>query len=144
MDNVAEAIAFAVTDPRAAGETFNVCDAATLAEAQWVEAIGRAAGWTGRVTLPDDSLPAHLRRDYHWEQDLDADAGRIRAALGLEEVVTLEEGMRRTVEWQRSHPHDRVYPDDFDYAAEDAALSTHRIRLIRRLRTSPPKSRRTK
>lgn len=124
VDNVAAVIACAITDPRAAGETFNVCDAATLGEAQWVEAIGRAAGWTGRVvTLPDDSLPAHLRRDCHWEQDLHADSGRIRAVLGCEEVVTLEEGMRLAVEWQRSHPPESVNPDDFDYAAEDAALA---------------------
>src|SRR4029077_4678792 len=45
VDNVAEAIALAVTDVRAAGRTYNVGDQDVLSEREWVEAIGHAAGW---------------------------------------------------------------------------------------------------
>jgi hypothetical protein len=31
--------------------------------------------------------------------------------------------LRRTVEWERAHPPDKVDPASFDYAAEDAALA---------------------
>ena len=48
VEDVADAIALATTDPRAAGRTYNVGEAGALTEAEWISRIGKAAGWTGR------------------------------------------------------------------------------------------------
>lgn len=46
----------------------------------------------------------------------------------LEEVdytppIAREEGLRRTIDWERANPPTTVDSDQFDYAAEDAALA---------------------
>jgi nucleoside-diphosphate-sugar epimerase len=61
VEDVAAAIALATTDDRAAGRVYNVGEADALSYAEWVERLGRAAGWRGRVVaLPGERLPAHL------------------------------------------------------------------------------------
>ena len=47
VENVAAAVALAATDERAAGRTYNVGETETPTEAEWVRAIGGAAGWDG-------------------------------------------------------------------------------------------------
>ena len=87
VENVAEAIALAVTDGRAAGRVYNAGDEDALSYAEWVRAIGRAAGWPGEVvTLPAERLPRALQPppgDY--DQHLVADSTRIRRELGYRE-----------------------------------------------------------
>jgi nucleoside-diphosphate-sugar epimerase len=123
VEDVAEAIALAVADERAAGRIYNVAWERTLTEAEWIRRVGETAGWRGEiVAVPSDRLPAHLRphTDPH---DLFVDTGRIRGELGYREVVGLDEALRRTVAWERTHPPAEVDPAAFDYAAEDAALA---------------------
>ena len=42
--------------------------------------------------------------------------------LGYREIVPLDEAIRRTVEWERANPPLAINPQQFDYAAEDAAM----------------------
>ncbi len=109
VENVAAAIALAVTDARAAGRIYNAGDDA-LTYAGWVHAIGDAAGWSGEIRdVPSERLPASLRPppgDY--EQHLVADTTRIRRELGYREVVSLEEGLRRAVAWERENPAEQT------------------------------------
>ncbi len=124
VENVAAAIALAVTDERAAGRIYNVGEPATPTQAEWVGKIGGAAGWSGRVVaLPPERLPAHLRQDYNLAQDILMDTARIRRELGYAEAVTLEEALRHTVAWERANPPEQIPAEKFDYAAEDAALA---------------------
>ena len=123
VDNVAAAIALAATDDRAAGRVYNVAEPDALPEADWVRAIGEAAGWRGEViVLPDERLPAHLRQGLNAEQHLVVNTTRIRRELGYAEPVAREEALRQTVAWERAYPPATVPPDAFDYAAENAAL----------------------
>ena len=46
VENVAAAIALAVTNENAAGRIYNIGESKTRTEAAWVRAIGRAAGWS--------------------------------------------------------------------------------------------------
>jgi hypothetical protein len=49
----------ATLDDRAAGRVYNVGEADTLTEAEWVREIGRAAGWPGEVlTVAADCRPS--------------------------------------------------------------------------------------
>lgn len=124
VEDVAAAIALATADDRAAGRVYNVGEANALPEADWVRAVGRAAGWTGEVAIvPPDRLPAHLWSKSDPAQSLVTDTARIRRELGYAEAVPRDEALRRTVEWERAHPPAKVDPAQFDYAAEDAALA---------------------
>ncbi len=123
VENVAAAIALAVTDERAAGRIYNVgeLNASTLAE--WVAQIGEAAGWHGRiVTAPQGTLPEPLRNGINAEQHIIVDTTRIRRELGYKEHVPHNEAMRYTVAWERANPPEKIVPGEFDYALEDRYL----------------------
>ena len=133
VEDVAHAIALAVTDERAAGRIYNVAYAETLSEAEWVKAIARVLP-TAHCTLPTpnvlalpaNQLPPSLRRDmFDFSQQYEVDSSRIRRELGYSEVVPFDEALRRTILWERSNPPEKVLPEDFDYAAEDAALAAN-------------------
>lgn len=125
VENVADAIALAVSDERASGRVYNVGDAQALTEADWVRAIGRAAGWGGEVVVvPRERLPLALRwwGDATMEQQWIIDSGRIRSELGYEESVPSEEALQRTVSWERANPPADFPPTLFDYKVEDGIL----------------------
>ncbi len=121
VENVAAAIALAVTDERSAGRVYNIGEAEALTMAEWIRKIGQAAGWSGEVVaVPEGHLPAHLTMSINIGQHLVADTTRIREELGYGEPVSQDEALRRTIAWERAHPPDEVDPGQFDYAAEDA------------------------
>ncbi len=122
-EDMAHAVVLAVTNERAAGRTYNVAEAGAGSERQWIERIARGAGWNGRVVaIANDRLPEKLRDDMNTAQSLVADTTAIRSELGYAEVVDPGEAMRRTIEWERSHPPEPANPEAFDYAAEDEVL----------------------
>lgn len=103
VENVADAIALAATDARAAGRTYNLGEEEALTEAQWALEIGRAAGWEGEVlAVPREQLPEKPAEPYDFAHDLVADTRRIRAELGFRERVDRAEALRRTVGWEQS------------------------------------------
>jgi nucleoside-diphosphate-sugar epimerase len=116
VEDVAAAIALAVTDPRAAGRVYNVAEPTAFTEAEWVARIAEAAGWGGRVvTAPRGRLPVPFNTD----QDLAVDSSRIRAELGYAEVVAPAEALRQTVAWELENLPDQAV----DYAEEDAVIA---------------------
>ena len=125
VEDVAHAIALAVTDERAAGRIYNVCDERAFTEGEWVKEIARVSGWKGEVVaLPSHQLPQSLRREmFDLNQQYEVDSGRIRRELGYSEIVPFDEALRRTIEWERANPPEKILPEDFNYAAEDAALT---------------------
>jgi nucleoside-diphosphate-sugar epimerase len=124
VENVAAAITLAATDERARNNIFNVGESDALAEADWVRAIGRAAGWSGDViTVPTEFLPPHVVTNADYRHHLFTDTSRLRTELGFDEPISREEALRRTVDWERAHPPENVFPAEREYAAEDAALA---------------------
>jgi nucleoside-diphosphate-sugar epimerase len=122
VENTASAIALAVTNERARNRIYNVGEMDALAEAEWVQSIGLAAGWNGEVvTLSKDSLPTQIDEDYR--HHLTTDTTRIRAELGYKERISREEALRQTIDWERANPPTQVDPEQFDYDAEDAVLA---------------------
>jgi nucleoside-diphosphate-sugar epimerase len=123
VENVADAVALAVTDDHAAGRTYNVGEPDALSQAEWVRAVGRAAGWHGEVMIvPKGRLPPKLRGPAAcYDQDLVGDTVRIRRELGYEEQAPRDDALLRTIAWEREHrPAGRA--EWFDYEAEDALL----------------------
>jgi nucleoside-diphosphate-sugar epimerase len=124
VENVADAIALAIVNERAAGQVYNVGEPQALSLADWIRRIGRAAGWTGKLVLaPRERLPAFLHGTIDGAHDLVADTTRMRTELGYMEQVDLDEALHRTVEWERAHPPATIDTSRFDYAAEDAVLT---------------------
>jgi len=123
VENVAAAIALAVTDEQSAGRIYNVGEEDALAEAEWACAIGRAADWDGEIiNAARDLLPEGMATDLAWEHHLAVDTSRLREELGYSEHVTRDEALKRAIDWERAHPPDNIDPKQFDYAAEDAVL----------------------
>jgi len=124
VEDIAEAVVLAVLDDRSRGRAYNVSETLAMTEADWVREVGRAVGWRGEVVaVSGDCLPTRLRSSGHFEQHLTYDTTRIREELGYAEKLPRTEAIRRTVDWERSHPPDRVDPQEFDYDAEDAVLA---------------------
>ena len=123
VQDVAQAIALAVLDERAAGRVYNVGEERALTELEWVQAIGIAAGWEGQIALiPSGRLPAFLDPGINTDQPLVTDTRRIREELGWEEQVPFERALHQTIDWQRRNPPAQIDEARFDYAAEDEVL----------------------
>lgn len=93
VEDVAWAIRLAALDGRAAGQIFNVGEADALTELEWVCAIAVAANWSGRV-ISDPAEPPSLPAE--WRIPLVVDTRRIREALGYQEPIGRQEGLRLT------------------------------------------------
>jgi nucleoside-diphosphate-sugar epimerase len=76
------------------------------------------------VVLDAIRLPPHLIEGIDTQQELLVDSTRIRQELGYNETIPLDEALRRTVAWERANPPQRLDPQQFDYAAEDAVLAS--------------------
>lgn len=125
MANVAAAIALAVTNERAANCIYNVGEAKAITETEWIQKIGCAAGWNGKVVaLPRNFLPQHLAEKNDYRHNLAADTSRIRRELGYVEPISHAEALEQTVAWERNNPLQNIDAEKFDYASEDTALKT--------------------
>ena len=124
VKNVADAIALAVTDGRAADKIYNVGEAHARAEAEWAREVGVAAGWNGQIiVMPEELLPDHLAAPYDYEHHLAVDTTRIREELGYRERIAPDIALKETIEWERANPPEKIDSARYDYAAEDAALA---------------------
>lgn len=99
VEDIAAGFALAVTNRKASGRIYNIGECEAESEKDWIQRIGRAAGWTGRLkVVPESALP----EPYDWNHDLAADTTRIRRELGYQELVAPAEAMRRSIRWERS------------------------------------------
>jgi nucleoside-diphosphate-sugar epimerase len=125
VENVAHAIALAATSNRAAGRIYNVCQEPSLPEIEWQKKIAAQMKWKGKfVTLPRERTPKHLLQPGNAAQHIVASSERLRAELAYRETVDIEEAIRRTVAWEQKKTPSAIDPQQFDYAAEDAALAS--------------------
>ena len=125
VEDIAAGIVLALESDAAIRRVYNVATEEALPLADWIRAIGRVAGWNGEVVIvPDGALGAAAPMRVQTLQDMAADTRRIRADLGYRELVDFDEGLRRTIAWERANPPVPDAPPD--YAAEDAALAAAR------------------
>jgi nucleoside-diphosphate-sugar epimerase len=123
VENVAHAIFLAAVSGQAAGRIYNVAEQTAFSELEWAGKAAEIAGWKGEfVVLPHDRTPKHLWMPGNTAQHLVGSSDRIRNELGYLEPISLEESLRRTIEWERRHPPQNPMAV-FDYQAEDAAVS---------------------
>lgn len=123
VENVAAAIALAAAHEGPGNHVYNVGEDLALAETEWIQSIGQAAGWYGQVkTVPRCLLPVNLALPFDWRHHLAADTSRIRTELGYSEPVARTDALKQTIAWNQSHSPEGGDGRCFDYDAEDAAL----------------------
>lgn len=126
MDNVAHAIALAAISDRARGRIYNVCEEPAFSDLEWQTRIAKLLGWPGKLTvLPRERTPKHLLKPGSPAQHMVASSERIRRELGYGEIVEIDEAIPRTAYWELRNPPSSIPLQQFDYAAEDAALETY-------------------
>ena len=126
VENVAVAIALAATDERATQRIYNVCEEPSFSELEWARKIAATMLWDGDfVVLPIEHTPRHLQKPGNAAQHWTASSVRIRQELGYQEPVAIEEAIRRTIRWESDNPPDDVLLAQFDYGAEDEAVTGH-------------------
>jgi nucleoside-diphosphate-sugar epimerase len=122
VENVAAAISWAAGDQISTSRIYNVGEKNGLREKDWITQIGEAIGWQGRVVAVDPpKLPEWMRSGLRWQHRLETDTSLIRAQPGFSEPVSFQEGILRTIQWERGNPPE-VKPEDFDYPSEDKVL----------------------
>lgn len=124
VENVALAIALATTNEKAKGRIYHVAEKETPSEAQRIAKVGELAGWKGKIlTLPKEKISTEWKLMLNTEQDWLVDSSRIRNELGYEEIISLDEALKITIEWERNHPPQK--PEEFaipwllDYKTEN-------------------------
>jgi nucleoside-diphosphate-sugar epimerase len=124
VENVADAVVLATTLESAIGRTYNVCEEESFSELEWAKKIAAATGWNGKfMVVPREAAPPHLQYPGNTAQHLVASAQRIRQELGYKERIPREEGIRRTIPWERANPPLQVFFAPFDYEAEDESFA---------------------
>ncbi len=124
VDNVAGAIALAVTNEHASRRIYNVGEEMALSTVELLRNVGKVAGWQGEiVVVPDDQLPPHLRTAMDTRQNMTTNTMLIRSELGYIESISFIEGLECAIAWERANPPKEIDPAQFDYAAEDAVLA---------------------
>ena len=100
IDDAVEATIQALTSERALGEVFNVGTGVETSVNQLAETLIRLTGATIRPEHSDRRDVDNIRRRV-------VNIEKTRRTLRWVPEVTLEEGLRRTVEWQRRHNAER-------------------------------------
>jgi len=68
VENIAAAIALAVTDDRAAERIYNLGEASTPTLLERIQRLGNLVNWHDEiVTLPKGQLPSHLQMNLQWQ-----------------------------------------------------------------------------
>lgn len=124
VDDCATITALALETDGGAGEIFNVAETKNWTIRRWAEEIADAAGApvgtaTELVTVPDAALPPDMELAAAIPQPFVVDCSKARRVLGWT-ATDPAVGTRRSVEWHLAHPHPSW--EDFDFAADDAAL----------------------
>jgi hypothetical protein len=69
-----------------------------------------------------ERVPKHLRMPLNTRQTWLVSSQKIRQELSYKERIPRDKALKKTIEWERVNPPKNVTAEQFDYAAEDAAL----------------------
>jgi nucleoside-diphosphate-sugar epimerase len=104
VENIAAAIALAVTDDRAARHIYNLGEAFTPTLLERIQRLGNLVDWHGEiVTLPKDQLPSHLQMNLQWQYHLVIDTTRFREELSYVELIAEEDALQQTIAWEQEN-----------------------------------------
>lgn len=103
VDDIVEAFIRCASTDKAVGEVVNFGSPEALTIGQLAQKIGQIMGVETHIV----SDPDRLRPERSEIQRVVADISKAREALGWEPRVSLEEGLRRTIEWVKEGGYER-------------------------------------
>jgi nucleoside-diphosphate-sugar epimerase len=108
---MAAAVVLAINNERSVGCIYNVAEAETLSEIEWVHTIGNAGQWDGEVIkVQRGGLPEKMRSNINTDQQLVVDTNLIRQELGYCESMDRIEALQRAISWERINPPESIDP----------------------------------
>lgn len=123
VENIAEAVAIAATDPKAANQIYNIGEEKTISVEQWIQAFAKELNWSGEILiLPKQKLRKLAENDINYKQDFVADTNKIRKELNFKEIVSRLNAIKRTIDWETNYPPVTIDPNQFNYEVEDKIL----------------------
>lgn len=102
VENVAHGIALAA-QKGVTGEVYNLAGAAVLTELEWNQTIAKLMDWGGEFVLTPEADATGLVNAANLDQHLTLDSTKIRRELGFNEIIPLEVGLLKTIQWEL-HP----------------------------------------
>jgi len=109
LTNFADVISKCLTDPRAGGQTFTVCDGDDVSSGELVERIAKALGKSPRLLpVPEWLMKFAGKLTGKSEQverlcsSLQVDSSHVRERLDWQPPVTMDDELSRVAEWYRS------------------------------------------
>jgi nucleoside-diphosphate-sugar epimerase len=103
VTNAAHGIAMLAELDDTAGEVYNLAEEHPLTEQELAETVARLMNWRGEIRLEDENSVSMNALSINPLQHFIADTTKIRS-LGYRESISLEEGLRRTIEWELKQP----------------------------------------
>lgn len=103
IDDVAEALTLTATLPEAAGRTYNAAQPFVRTQADWARTILTLMGVDSEIVLVDadaGGVLADRAESSDLTYPLTLDSARIRDELGYSEIVSEEQALRRTIDWE--------------------------------------------
>ncbi len=101
VDDVAHGIVLAA-EKSPAGEIYNLSHHDTFTELEWSRQIAKLMNWYGEIRISLDGNTTDFSSGLNLEQPFVMDTTKIRTKLGYAEVVSLEEGLMRTIQWEQN------------------------------------------
>jgi nucleoside-diphosphate-sugar epimerase len=151
-ENMAHAVMLAVDKPEASrGQIYNVRDEKVISVRERIELVSQVMNHEWQFIDIPGRLARPARPYAGWAHHLVLDITKIKNDLGYRDIVSVEEAIRRTVNWHLSKPPEpdgqmeRNLRDPFDYTTEDrfieefnqAATRMREIPLAREPRHHP-------
>lgn len=122
VENIAAGIVLSVEKECNGNRIYNIGEQYTITMKQWIEDIGKAMGWNGKViNVQKEKLPESMQEKDNTSQLMVVDSSLIRNELGFEEIIPYSTGLIKTIEWESHNPPDSV-ESDFNYHEEDRLI----------------------
>jgi nucleoside-diphosphate-sugar epimerase len=122
VENVAYAITLAITSPNAVNQIFNVAEN-NFEEKEWVQFIIESTNYDGNILIVPSGV---MQLDFNPLQHLDLSSMKIRENLGYQEIVSFQDGLRRTIEWENTHYPEQIQEGQFNYQHEDEIIENYK------------------
>ncbi|CAH0533349.1 dTDP-glucose 4,6-dehydratase [Vibrio stylophorae] len=94
VENIAYGIVLA-TESKEHRKVYNLAERTSLSELQWHNLIAEKLDWHGSVKLVNYKM-----NSMNFSQHFTIDSSKIRKELGYKEIVSLENGIEKTIQWE--------------------------------------------
>jgi len=123
VENVAHSIVLAITNEQAANQTYNVSDNVYMTEEEWVKEIQKAyEKWDGAIIVDESGSIAPTGMNP--KQPIYMSSEKIRKEIGFKEIISFQEGLKRTIEWILNNPPELHY--EKEYVIEDEIIENRK------------------